>query len=222
MSTQTALLLFSGGQDSATCLYWGKREFSSLEALFFHYEQRHRIEYESAKKFAEMEDIILHELQVPAFKEIGGTAMIEELKILNSEKGIPNTFVPGRNIVFLALAASLAYRRGIRDLLIGVNDAEYSAYPDCHGDFIKSMQETLNQGLGIEIRIHAPLQKLDKAEIWALSEKLGALDKILEFSHSCYLGKRGTRQPWGYGCGNCPACRLRKSGFERFIENKKY
>ncbi|MDD3095121.1 MAG: 7-cyano-7-deazaguanine synthase QueC [Candidatus Neomarinimicrobiota bacterium] len=214
----TALLLFSGGQDSTTCLYWAKSQFSSVEAVFFHYEQRHRIEYESARKLAEMEKVHLHELQVPAFRQIGGSAMIEERRIETGANDLPNTFVPGRNIVFLGLAGSLAYKRGIHDLVTGVNDADYSGYPDCRSDFIAAMQESLSKGLDYPIHIHAPLQKLDKSGIWALSQELGVLEKVVEFSHTCYLGERGTRHPWGYGCGKCPACLLRKNGYKRFID----
>lgn len=221
MSSATALLLFSGGQDSTTCLYWAKGRFARVEALFFHYDQRHRVEYDSVLKLTRMENIPLHELQVPTFKEIGGSAMIEERRIESNTGDLPNTFVPGRNIVFLGLAASLAYKRGINDLVTGVNDADYSGYPDCRSDFIASMQESLSRGLDRPIRIHAPLQKLDKAEIWTLSEELGVLDKVVEYSHTCYLGERKTRHAWGYGCGECPACLFRKQGYERFIGKKK-
>jgi len=221
MSAAPALLLFSGGQDSTTCLYWAKRTFTRVEALFFHYGQRHRIEYDSVLNLTKMENIPLHELQVPAFKQIGGSAMIEERRIETGAGDLPNTFVLGRNIVFLGLAASLAYKRGINDLVTGVNDADYSGYPDCRSDFIASMQESLSRGLDYAIRIHAPLQKLDKAGIWALSEELGVLDNIVEYSHTCYLGERGIRHIWGYGCGECPACRLRKQGYERFVGKKK-
>lgn len=217
----TVLLLFSGGQDSTTCLYWAKKHFSCVEALFFHYEQRHRIEYESAVRIAGQENIPLHELHVPAFKEIGGTAMIDAVQIKQGADNLPNTFVPGRNIVFLSLAASLAYKRGIHDLVTGVSDTDYSGYPDCHSDFIAAMEKSLNRGLDYTLRIHAPLQKLDKAGIWALSDELGVLNTIVEHTHTCYLGERGERHEWGYGCGKCPACILRKKGYESFTDKKK-
>lgn len=217
-----ALLLFSGGQDSTTCLYWAKKHFSRLEAVFFHYEQRHRIEYQSALLIAEKENITLHELHVPAFKEIGGTAMIDAVKIKRGKNNLPNTFVPGRNIVFLSLAASLAYKRGINNLVTGVNDADYSGYPDCRSNFITSMQESLSRGLDYKLRIHAPLQKRSKTEIWALSDELGVLEIITEYSHTCYLGERGKHHDWGYGCGECPACLLRKKGYESYISTKEH
>ena len=216
MQSSTALVLFSGGQDSTTCLYWAKKQFTSLEALFFHYEQRHRIEYQSVKYICTKEGIRLNELHIPAFKEIGGSAMIEEIAIGTGNDTLPNTFVPGRNIVFLTLAASQAYSRGIRDIVIGVNDADYSGYPDCRKDFIVSMEKTLNLGLDERLRIHAPLQSLDKAGIWAMSDALGVMDIIIKHSHTCYLGDHSTLHAWGYGCGTCPACLLRKNGFESY------
>lgn len=217
MKTKKALVLFSGGQDSTTCIYWASKEFASVEAVFFHYEQRHGVEFENVKYVCEKENIILHELHVPAFKEIGGTAMIEEISIKNGENNLPNTFVPGRNIVFLAFAASLAYKRGIKDIVLGVNDADYSGYPDCHMEFVSSMQDSLSKGLDYDLTIHAPLQSMSKAEIWALSDRLGVIKEIIKHSHTCYLGDHSTLNPWGYGCGECPACILRKKGFEKFL-----
>ncbi|MCK4812737.1 MAG: 7-cyano-7-deazaguanine synthase QueC [Candidatus Marinimicrobia bacterium] len=210
------LVLFSGGQDSTTCLFWAKKQFSTVEAVFFHYEQRHKIEYLSAINIIKQENMHLHELHVPAFKEIGGTAMIDEITIETGADNIPNTFVPGRNIVFLTLAASLAYKRNIHDIVIGVNDSDYSGYPDCRHDFISSIQESLSRGLDYEIRIHTPLQSMNKAGIWALSDELGVIDTVIKYSHTCYLGDHHTLNPWGYGCGTCPACLLRKNGFEAY------
>lgn len=221
MQDLPALLLFSGGQDSMTCLFWAKKHFQCVKAVFFHYDQRHDVEYQSAVELAEMTAVDMDDLHVPAFREIGGTAMIDKIPIENTEKNIPTTFVPGRNIVFLSLAASLAYKKGIHDIVTGVNDADYSGYPDCRESFIASMQESLSRGLDYSIRIHAPLQSLDKAGIWALSDELGVMDTIIEYSHTCYLGDHHTRHSWGYGCGECPACRLRKNGFERYIAEKK-
>ncbi len=220
MHPRTALILFSGGQDSTTCLYWAKTVFSNVETVFFHYEQRHRIEYDAVKHISEKEKMLLHELHLPAFKEIGGTAMIDEIAIRNKKNGVPNTFVPGRNIVFLTLAASLAYKRKIHDIVIGVNDADYSGYPDCRSGFIASIQQSLSTGLDYDIRIHAPLQSMNKADIWAMSDRLGVLDIIVNHSHTCYLGDHHTLHSWGYGCGTCPACLLRKAGFETYLSQK--
>jgi len=221
MQPTPALVLFSGGQDSTTCLYWSKKNFASVEALFFHYEQRHSVEYQSVKYICLKEGIALHELHIPAFKEIGGSAMIEKIDIESGKNNMPNTFVPGRNIVFLTLAASLAYSRGMHDIVIGVNDSDYSGYPDCREDFIISMQRSLELGLDRALRIHTPLQSLDKAGIWELSDKLGVMDLVIEHSHTCYIGDHSTLHPWGYGCGKCPACILRKNGFESYINNKQ-
>jgi len=215
-----ALILLSGGQDSSTALYWALKRFSALEAVFFHYQQRHAAEYESARKAADREGLLLHELDVPAFAQIGGTAMIEERDIQTPEGGLPNTFVPGRNIVFLTLAASLAWNRDILDLIIGVNEMDYSGYPDCREDFIRSMERSLSLGLDRNIRIHAPLSRLDKAGIWALSDELGVLDRVRTDSHTCYLGVRKTLYDWGYGCGSCPACLLRREGFEKYMQKR--
>ncbi len=217
---QKALVLLSGGQDSMTCLYWSRQQFSTLEALFFHYEQRHHLEYDSASRVATDLQIPLHELHVPAFSEIGGSAMIEDIDITETEAGLPNTFVPGRNIVFLTLAASLAYTRGIGNIVIGVNQMDYSGYPDCRSDFILSMQDSLRLGLDFHLRLHTPLSSLDKAGIWALADDLGVFDIIVQQSHTCYLGDRRQFNPWGYGCGSCPACRLRADGYKRYLERK--
>ena len=178
------------------------------------------VEYDSVKYICKKENIRLHELHIPAFKEIGGNAMIETIAIATGKDEIPNTFVPGRNIVFLALAASLAYARGIQDIVIGVNDSDYSGYPDCRKDFIISIQRSLELGLGKDLHIHTPLQSLDKAGIWALSDELGVMEIIVDHSHTCYIGDHSTKHSWGYGCGNCPACLLRKKGFESYMKNK--
>jgi 7-cyano-7-deazaguanine synthase len=153
---------------------------------------------------------------VPAFRQIGGTAMIEEKEIEMTQEGLPNTFVPGRNIVFLTLAASLAYRLNLDTLVIGVNEEDFSGYPDCRERFIRSIEESLKLGLDYPIRIEAPLQHLSKKKIWALAEELGVTGTIIENTHTCYYGDHTTRHPWGYGCGTCPACLLRKKGFEAF------
>jgi 7-cyano-7-deazaguanine synthase len=217
---EKAIVLLSGGQDSATCLFWAKEKFSLVEALFIHYEQRHKIEYKSARKLCEAEKIFFHELSVPAFKEIGGTAMIEEKTITNPEHGIPNTFVPGRNILFLTLAAALGYQRESTHLVIGVNEADYSGYPDCRSDFIRQMEKTLSLGMDTKITIHTPLQFLDKAQIWALANQLGVLERIVKETHTCYVGDHSIMNEWGYGCGICPACKLRANGYYKFLERQ--
>ncbi len=218
---EKAIVLLSGGQDSATSLFWAKTQFPLVEALFIHYEQRHKIEYLSARNLCQTEKIFLHELSVPAFKEIGGTAMIEEKTINEPEFGVPNTFVPGRNILFLTLAAALGYQTECQHLVIGVNEADYSGYPDCRSDFIRQMEKTLSLGMDRPITIHTPLQFLDKAQIWALADQLTVLERIVKETHTCYVGDHKNFHDWGYGCGICPACKLRANGYRKFMERKQ-
>jgi len=218
---EKAIVLLSGGQDSATCLFWAKEKFPLADALFIHYEQRHKIEYQSARNLCQQEKVFLHELSVPAFKEIGGTAMIEEKLITNPEHGIPNTFVPGRNILFLTLAAALGYKLNASNLVIGVNEADYSGYPDCRSDFIRQMEKTLSLGMDFRLTIHTPLQFLDKSQIWELSYQLGVMEHIVKETHTCYIGDHTTLHEWGYGCGTCPACKLRANGYFKFMERQK-
>jgi len=215
-----ALVLLSGGQDSSTCLFWSLKTADQTEALFLNYDQRHKIEWDCAQKICSDNGIKLHRLDVPAFRQIGGSAMIEEKSIETEESGLPNTFVPGRNIVFLTLAASLIYRWKFNTLIIGVNESDYSGYPDCRYDFIQSMERTLNLGLDYSIKIEAPLQKLSKKQIWSLAEELNCLETIIHDTHTCYVGDHVTFHSWGYGCGTCPACLLRKKGFEAFKGQK--
>lgn len=215
-----ALVLLSGGQDSSTCLFWSLKNAELTEAVFFNYDQRHKIEWKCAQKICSENHIVLHQLDIPAFRQIGGSAMIEDKFIVTDDSGMPNTFVPGRNIVFLTLAASVIYRRKLNTLIIGVNESDYSGYPDCRHEFIQSMEKTLNLGLDYTVKIEAPLQCLSKKGIWSLSEELGCLQTIIHHTHTCYLGDHKTYHPWGYGCGTCPACLLRKKGFEAFKGEK--
>ncbi|MDD5582342.1 MAG: 7-cyano-7-deazaguanine synthase QueC [Candidatus Marinimicrobia bacterium] len=215
-----ALVLLSGGQDSSTCLFWSLKNAEYTEAVFFKYGQRHMVEWECAQVLCREAGVPLHVLNVPAFQEIGGTAMIEEIAIKMTQTGVPNTFVPGRNIVFLALAASLAYRRTLDTLVVGVNEEDYSGYPDCREQFIIAMEKALQEGLNYHLTIKAPLQHLSKKSIWALADELNVMDTIIEKTHTCYKGDHVTRHPWGYGCGTCPACLLRKIGFEAYQEER--
>ncbi len=211
-----SLVLLSGGQDSSTCLFWSLKHAEVTEAVFFNYDQRHKVELDCARSLCRNHDVTLHILDVPAFRQIGGSAMIEETDIEMTKRGVPNTFVPGRNIVFLSLAASLAYRLNCDTLVIGVNEEDFSGYPDCRGQFIRSMEKTLQEGLNFPVRIESPLQHLSKKQIWALAEELGVLETIIKETHTCYHGDHSTLHPWGYGCGLCPACLLRKKGYEAF------
>ncbi len=218
---KNAIVLLSGGQDSTTCLYWAKKRYNKIEGIFFHYSQRHEIEYECAKDIAEKTSITLHEFTIPAFKKIGGNSLTNDIKMDDSSKRIPNTFVPGRNIIFLSYAAAVAYKSGITDIIIGVNEEDYSGYPDCRSDFINSMTRSLQLGLERDINIIVPLQHLSKAQIWELSDELKILDIIKKDTHTCYYGDRSKLHDWGYGCGKCPSCILRKKGFEKYITLKR-
>ena len=224
-----ALVLFSGGQDSATCLAWALDRFAHVETLGFEYGQRHRIELD---RRGTLRDGLVridpsragrlgadHTLALDALGRVSETALTRDCAIGFEASGLPNTFVPGRNIVFLTFAAALAYRRGIRHIVGGMCETDYSGYPDCRDDTIKALQVALNLGMERRFVLHTPLMWLDKAQTWGLAETLGGralVELIVEDSHTCYLGERGQRHAWGYGCGQCPACRLRADGFSRF------
>jgi 7-cyano-7-deazaguanine synthase len=225
-----ALVLFSGGQDSTVCLAWALQRFARVETVGFDYGQRHAVELQMRPrlrtKLAALrpewaarlgED---HVLKLDALGAISDTALTRETTITMAASGLPTTFVPGRNLVFLTFAGALAYRRGLRQLVAGMCETDYSGYPDCRDDTIKAMQVAL--GLGMERRfvIHTPLMWIDKAATFALAEDIGGkefLDLVIEETHSCYLGDRARRHAWGYGCGECPACKLRAEGFARFV-----
>ena len=226
---RSALVLFSGGQDSATCLAWALDRFDHVETLGFDYGQRHRVELERrAILRAGMGRVqpawvsrlgADHTVALDALGQISETALTRDAEIGFAESGLPNTFVPGRNLVFLTFAAALAYRRGIRHVVGGMCETDYSGYPDCRDDTIKALQVALNLGMERRFVLHTPLMWLDKAQTWGLAETLGGrplVELIVEDSHTCYLGERGARHAWGYGCGTCPACRLRADGFARF------
>ena len=226
---RAALVLFSGGQDSATCLAWALDRFDHVETLGFDYGQRHRVELDRradlragttaldpawASRLGED-----HTLALDALGQVSETALTREAEIGYEASGLPNTFVPGRNLVFLTFAAALAYRRELRHVVGGMCETDYSGYPDCRDDTIKALQVALNLGMERRFVLHTPLMWLDKARTWELAESLGGralVDLIVEESHTCYLGERGQRHPWGYGCGTCPACRLRADGYARF------
>lgn len=224
-----ALVLFSGGQDSATCLAWALSRFDRVETLGFDYGQRHAIELECRDQLIAGIRTIrpqwqtklgqMHTLAIPTLAEISDTALTREIAIEMGEGGLPNTFVPGRNLLFLTFAAALAYRRGIRHVVGGMCETDYSGYPDCRDQTIKALNVALNYGMDRDFELHTPLMWLDKSETWALAHKLGGealVALIIQDSHTCYLGERGARHDWGYGCGECPACKLRADGWSRY------
>lgn len=222
-----ALVLFSGGQDSAACLAWALARYGRVETLGFDYGQRHRVELTVRDRFLArlrktLPDLVRplgqdHLLDLPVLGAISDTALTGEAEIAMGAAGLPNTFVPGRNLIFLTFAAALAYRRGLKRIVTGVCETDYSGYPDCRDDTIKSLQATLNLGMESRFVLETPLMWRDKAATWALADEIGGaplVELILEDSHSCYLGDRQQRHAWGYGCGQCPACDLRRRGYE--------
>lgn len=230
ISEDAALVLFSGGQDSATCLAWALERFRHVETVGFDYGQRHRVELEGRARFRERivglqprwaerlgDD---HLLDLSVLGEISQTALTSEAEIALREDGLPNTFVPGRNLLFFTLAAALAFRRRLRHLVAGMCETDYSGYPDCRDDTLKSLQVSLNLGMGSRSVIHTPLMWIDKAETWALAQSLGG-DALVELirtdTHTCYLGVHDQLHAWGYGCGECPACDLRRTGWALFV-----
>lgn len=228
-SNETALVLFSGGQDSATCLAWALARFARVELLGFDYGQRHAIELECRARLIEGMAAIKpewadkigdsHTLSIPTLKDISDTALTSDVAIAMGADGLPNTFVPGRNLVFLTFAGALAYRRGITHIIGGMCETDYSGYPDCRDDTIKALQNALSLGMARPFTLHTPLMWLDKADTWRLARDLGGtalVDLICAESHTCYLGERGEKHAWGYGCGVCPACALRARGWQQF------
>lgn len=226
LDPRTALVLFSGGQDSTVCLAWALARHARVETVGFDYGQRHRIELacrqtvraELAQSFpdwgARLGDD--HLLDLSLLGQLGSTALTDTRAIELQANGLPNTFVPGRNLMFLNAAAVLAYRRGASVLVGGMCETDYSGYPDCRDNTLKAMQLALSLGLAVPMTVETPLMFLDKAQTWALSERLGgqALQAlIIEHTHTCYLGDREHRHAWGWGCGTCPACELRARGY---------
>ena len=229
MNSETALVLFSGGQDSTVCLAWALERFSRVETIGFDYGQRHAIELSVRARLREKMSALTsgwaarlgddHMIKLDALAAISDTALTRQTAIEIADSGLPTTFVPGRNLMFFCFAGALAYRRGARHLVAGMCETDYSGYPDCRDDTIKAMQVALTLGLDKRVAIHTPLMWIDKAETFALAVEIGGdafLDLLIEESHSCYLGDRGKRHDWGYGCGTCPACQLRAQGFAKF------
>ena len=223
---EAALVLFSGGQDSATCLAWALDRYDRVETVGFDYGQRHRVELDCRAALRDGMAALCpgrlgedHLLDLSVLGAISDTALTAEAEIALREDGLPNTFVPGRNLLFFTLAAALAYRRGLRHLVGGMCETDYSGYPDCRDDTIKALQAAINLGMATRLVLHTPLMWIDKPGTWMLAEQLGGstlVELIRTESHSCYLGDRSRLHPWGYGCGTCPACDLRKRGWDGY------
>jgi 7-cyano-7-deazaguanine synthase len=225
-----ALVLFSGGQDSATCLVWALERFGRVETIGFDYGQRHRVELECREGLRKAiaglytdwskrlgEDRVLDLSVLGAISE---TSLTRETEMAIGAGGLPNSFVPGRNLLFFTLAAAVAYRRGLRHLVGGMCETDYSGYPDCRDDTLKALQVAINLGMDSRLVLHTPLMWMDKADTWEMAEQIGGsplIHIILERSHSCYVGDRSRRHDWGYGCGECPACELRAAGWKRYL-----
>ena len=229
MTEQAALVLFSGGQDSTVCLASALERFQRVETVGFDYGQRHRIELDQRPRvLAEIRAVFPewserlgpdHMLALPTLGAISETSLTRDVSIEMQTGGLPNTFVPGRNLLFSTYAAALGWRRGITTLVGGMCETDYSGYPDCRNDTLQTLAKALSLGMDRAITIDTPLMYVDKAGTWAMALDLGGpalVDIIVEATHSCYLGDRSKRHPWGYGCGTCPACELRAKGWERW------
>jgi 7-cyano-7-deazaguanine synthase len=231
--TAGALVLFSGGQDSTTCLAWALERYARVETIGFDYRQRHRIELDQRpvitaslrENFPAWSDRLGddHLIDVGVLGAISETALTRDVAIEMTRSGLPSSFVPGRNLLFLSLAGAVAYRREIDVLVGGMCETDYSGYPDCRRRTIDAMQEALSLGLDRPLTIATPLMRIDKAETWEMARRLGGdtlVDLIVEHTHTCYLGERGERHGWGYGCGQCPACTLRRDGHVRWVADR--
>lgn len=228
----SAVVALSGGQDSTTCLYWAKQKFGGeIHAVSFDYGQRHRVELQLASKVARAAGARHSVLDVRAFAQLGAASLTNEF-ISNTgdaeaarnrvadEKGLPQSFVPGRNIVFLSLVAAYAVQRGITDIVTGVCEADDAGYPDCRADFVDAIEYAIRLGMATpNLFIHTPLMQRTKAETWELADELGVLDVIVNDTNTCYEGDRSQLHPWGTGCGVCPACMTRREGYEHWQES---
>jgi 7-cyano-7-deazaguanine synthase len=234
LNSDCALVLFSGGQDSTVCLAWALERFARVETVGFDYGQRHAVELAVRPRLRERltelkpdwkarlgED---HLITLDALAAISDSALTRETAIEIADNGLPTSFVPGRNLIFFSFAGALAYRRGARHIVAGMCETDYSGYPDCRDDTVKAMQVVLTLGMDKRVTIHTPLMWIDKAATFAMAEDLGGaalLDLVVEDTHSCYLGDRTRRHDWGYGCGACPACKLRAQGFATFMSRRR-
>ena len=228
--TEGALVLFSGGQDSTACLAWALERYRRVETVGFDYGQRHGVELDARREVrARMAEAFPHwaarlgedhMLDLRGFGAVAESALTADRAIEMTERGLPSTFVPGRNLAFFVYAAALADRRGLAALVGGMCETDYSGYPDCRRDTLDAMQAALNLGMARDFRIETPLMRLTKAETWALAKALGGerlVEITVEDTHTCYLGERGSLNPWGHGCGTCPACELRARGYAEWV-----
>ena len=234
LTPDAAIVLFSGGQDSTVCLAWALERFGRVETIGFDYGQRHRVELDARlrvrARMVERNPVWAqrlgddHMVALDALSALSDTALTRDRAIEMAENGLPTTFVPGRNLVFFAFAGALAYRRSAKHIVAGMCETDYSGYPDCRDDTVKAMQLALNLGMDQRFVIHTPLMWVDKAATFALAHAIGGdgfVELLVEDTHTCYLGDRSQRHDWGYGCGRCPACRLRADGFAKWKTQQK-
>jgi 7-cyano-7-deazaguanine synthase len=225
-----ALVLFSGGQDSTTCLAWALARYGKVETIGFDYGQRHAIELSVRPALLQKMRALSpewharlgedHMIDLSLLGKISDTALTTDVEIAMQANGLPNTFVPGRNLLFMMVAATVAYRRGLDVLVGGMCETDFSGYPDCRDDTMKALQVALNLGMATRLKLETPLMWIDKAATWRLAKDLGGtalVDLIRADTHTCYLGERGELHDWGYGCGKCPACELRARGYRQFV-----
>jgi len=229
LQADTALVLFSGGQDSATCLAWALERYARVETIGFDYGQRHAVELTVRPAVLEGLRALRphwnerlgqdHMIDLSLISKISDTALTSEVDIAMQENGLPNTFVPGRNLLFMTVAATVAYRRGLNVLVGGMCETDFSGYPDCRDDSMKALQVALNLGMATRLKLETPLMWIDKKQTWELAHQVGGselVELIRSATHTCYLGERGALHAWGYGCGTCPACALRARGHAQY------
>ncbi|MFL0372604.1 7-cyano-7-deazaguanine synthase QueC [Paenibacillus amylolyticus] len=215
MNEEKAVVVFSGGQDSTTCLFWAKQQFAEVEVVTFDYGQRHKLEIECAAEIARDLGVQQTVLDMSLLNQLASNALTRtDVEITHEEGELPSTFVDGRNLLFLSFAAIMAKQKGARHLVTGVCETDFSGYPDCRDSFVKSMNVTLNLSMDYPFVIHTPLMWLDKAQTWKMADDLGAFDYVRERTLTCYNGVIGD------GCGECPACKLRKAGLDRYVQQR--
>lgn len=218
MNNDAALVVFSGGQDSTTCLFWAKKRFKKVYALSFIYGQKHVKEVELARNIARKANVEFDVMDVSFIGRLGRNSLTDTSIHMDEEKpagSFPNTFVPGRNLFFLSIAAVYAREHGVNHIVTGVSQTDFSGYPDCRDSFIKSLNVTLNLAMDEQFVLHTPLMWIDKAQTWALSDRLGVLDLVRHETLTCYNGIPGD------GCGHCPSCKLRREGLEKYLADKQ-
>lgn len=223
MRNEHALVFLSGGQDSTTCLYWARKKFSQVSALSFDYGQKHRVELECAQKIAAQLGIEQKVLDVSFYKDLNANALSDATLPVTADggfKNLPSTFVPGRNAFFLSVAVSYGIPRGIQHYVLGACETDFSGYPDCREEFVQSMQKAMSLAVDCTLQFHTPLMRLTKAQTFGLARELNCLDVVVNDTHTCYNGVRTERHAWGYGCGECPACVLRKKGFAEYLKGQ--